>query len=778
MEKDKSMQSEVIQDNIVSENTNENKQKKAKAPKEAKVKKEKAPKAPKEPKAPKSAKKGKDAEGGASRPAFAEKLKNAGTGLLGKISSGKKTGQAEDTEKKEKGKLKLPGIAIPIRAQLIIGFMIPIGFIILIGLLSYSRASKGLTELYETSSQSALEMTMLSMEESMNTISSIALELSQDAQVMQYSLGGFRDDSTKKSQANQAIRKNINVKQTSSSMIEDIHIIPVMDHNIVTTHKFDNTSDLESFMDTLKDSEDSGVLDGKMLKWGTSHPYIDSQMGTNNYLMFCSRMFNSGSLKGVVIVDVSKNAIKELISQLDFGEGSYVSFMTADGAEVTTDESFSATAVEGIDWEKEADYVKYNGKTYFYMTLQSDITGGKMLALVPKSYITASSDSIRNLTLLMVVLATVIAVLLATFIITAIVGHISTSVKGLERVSKGDFTEDKKHKVKPARNEFGKLQNALSVTITTVRGLIGTVSEMKDEVLESGEKVMNSSDTLSEMVSSVGAQIQEINSILTTQNEDIAGCNEKMEQLSVHIKRVNGSIHTAMQEANDSSATITDGRNVVHEMVSQSNQTAEATKAVQEHVLTLTNKLGQISDFVNNIAEIADQTNLLSLNASIEAARAGDQGRGFAVVAEEIRKLADNSAKTAKEIDGLITEISDYSNNAIKKVAEAEKIASTQMDSAQKTIESFDRMNAIMETVVKGMDEITKDVETMNQERHETLKAIRRIGTSSEQTVEAANEVNGYLEKQMEASDALRKETIKMKEDMEQLEEAIQTFKI
>jgi hypothetical protein len=152
----------VIQDNIVSENTNENKQKKAKAPKEAKVKKEKAPKAPKEPKAPKSAKKGKDAEGGASRPAFAEKLKNAGTGLLGKISSGKKTGQAEDTEKKEKGKLKLPGIAIPIRAQLIIGFMIPIGFIILIGLLSYSRASKGLTELYETSSQSALEMTMLS----------------------------------------------------------------------------------------------------------------------------------------------------------------------------------------------------------------------------------------------------------------------------------------------------------------------------------------------------------------------------------------------------------------------------------------------------------------------------------------------------------------------------------------------------------------------------------------------------------------------------------------
>ncbi|MBR1931040.1 MAG: methyl-accepting chemotaxis protein [Lachnospiraceae bacterium] len=793
-----------------------------KEPKAPKVKKEKAPKVPKAPKVKKEKVPKSSQEGGqntaAKVSAILRGLKGACLGVWSKLPFAKKkainaaqeeaalwepidgtslpgtpetdaeqAASAQETEasaadakkgKKGKGKFKMPAFGIPIRVQLIAGFLIPVGFIVAIGVLSYQRASKGLTEIYETSSLNALEMTMVSMDESMSTISSIVMELSQDNQVTSYALGGLKADSTKDSQARAAIRNNINVKQTSSSMIEDIHIVPVADEIVVTTKTMSFTTDLDSYMDGLKESEDSYVLDGKMLKWGSAHPFIDSQMGLDSYLMFCSRMFNSGSLKGVVIVDVSKDAIRDLISQLDFGEGSYVAFITAEGAEVTTDESFSALGVEGIDWEKDYDYVKYNGDTYFYMTMQSSVTGGKMLALVPKSYITSSSDSIRSLTVFLVLLATIIAVVLGTIIIMVIGGNITRSVKGLERLSKGDFTEDKKRKDRPAHNEFGKLHNALHATIANIRGLIGTVSDMKDAVLVSGDTVMDSSNSLSEMIENVGAQIEEINSIITSQNEDITGCTEKMEQLSVQIKHVTQSVHTAMDEANDSNQTIGEGMKVVNEMVNQSKQTAEATKEVQEHVLKLTNKLTQISDFVFNIEEIADQTNLLSLNASIEAARAGEQGRGFAVVAEEIRKLADNSGRTAKEIEGLIEEISVYSNNAIDKVAEAENISGTQMESAKKTIVTFERMNKLMEAVVGDMNEINEDVENMDTGRHETLNAIRRIGESSEHTVEATSEVNVYLEKQMEASEALRGETVKLKENMEQLEEAIQTFKL
>lgn len=691
-----------------------------------------------------------------------------------KLAGGKeKTGKKEKTEKTGK-KFE---VGISIRVQLIIGFLIPILFCVAIGYISYTKASEGLVSNYEKSSVTALEMTMNSMDEAMNTISSIVLELAQDKNITSYALGGYSSDSGKQSDARNTINKNLVVKQTSSEMIEAIHIIPVEDCSVVTTHTMSFTTELGSFIDELAESEDSYLLDDMMVHWYSSHPFIDSQMETDNYIMFCSRVFKSGSLKGLVIIDVSKQAVADLLKQLDFGEGSYVSFITAEGEEVSTDESFSASSVEGVDWEKTSDYIKYNGKTYFYMTVQSSVTGGKLLALVPKSYITQSSDSIRTITMGMVIAACLVAAALSTIIIMVIGSNITKSVASLDRVSKGDLTtNDKKEKL--PHNEFGKLHGALYNTVVKMRGLIGTVSDMKDAVLDSGDKVMDSGTELSTMTENVSAQIEEIDSIIATQNAAISDCNNQMEELSIQIKSVSSSIFSTIDEVTNSQKMIDEGMATVEEMVNQSEQTADATKEVQEQVVKLADKLGQIADFVNDIQEIASQTNLLSLNASIEAARAGEQGRGFSVVAEEIRKLADNSGQTATEINKIIEEITKYSQSALKKVGEAENISANQMESAKKTITAFDRMNGLMEGLVGSMKGISKDVDEMNQGRHSALKAIRGIGESSEHTVQATDEVNRFLERQMQAAESLQAETAKMKEDMKQLEEAIQTFKL
>lgn len=666
-------------------------------------------------------------------------------------------------------------VSMSIRMQLIIGFLIPILFCVAIGGISYMRASEGLVANYEKSSLTALEMTMTSMDEAMNTVSSMVSELSQDQTVYGYALGDYAKDPTMRDQARTSIQKNLSAKKEFTDMIQDIHIIPIKSEEVVTTKKTDGK--IKGFVEELASSQDGKMLGNKRALWGSSHPFVDEKLGTDDYILFCSMRIDRGGTQSLVVVDLGRDSVLDLLNRLDLGEGSFVSFITKDGEEVCTDPDFSVSHVEGIDLSKESDYIEYNGKTYFYITAHSFEAGGKLLALVPKSSITQSSDSIRNITMAMVAVACVVAVFLSAVIVANITINIKKSVNDLNRVSQGDLTTNEK-KNKSDHNEFGKLHGALNNTVVRMRELIKTVLDMKDAVMASGSKVMDSGLELTSMTENVGAQIEEIEGIIATQNVAITDCNNQMEELSVQIKSVSSSLFTTIEEVGSSQKVIDEGRATVEEMVKQSEQTASVTKEVWEHVEKLAEELKQITQFVSDIQDIAEQTNLLSLNASIEAARAGEMGRGFSVVAEEIRKLADSSGQTAAEIDKIIAGISVYSQNAIDKVSEAGNISTNQMASAKKTIDAFEQIDSLMENLIVNMQGVSKEVDRMNAGRHETLEAIRGIGESSEHTVQATGEVNRFLEKQMESAESLQMETEKMQNNMQQLENAIHTFRL
>ena len=508
------------------------------------------------------------------------------------------------------------------------------------------------------------------------------------------------------------------------------------------------------------------------------HPFVDQRIGLSeeNYILYCSYRVGNGEKCGLVMIDISAKAIRKLMEQLDFGEGSHLAFITADGRELDLDETVRISEMDFYgQGEDTTQYVKYDGKEYFYMVRKSETTGGSFAVMVPKSTITQKADAIKKITMFMVVLACAAAVLLSTVIIAGIGSNIKKSIDALDEVAQGNLVIKN---LKRKNNEFGKLHAAIHNTVKKMRGLIDAVRQVIGRVFASGIQVNEASESVSGMVNDMSADITEIENNITREDTEIATCSQLMEELSAKIKKVNATIKEMVDYIEHTKKTVSEGMDTVRVMTEQSGATYQATEEVKEQVGALGGRLNNIVQFVDAIKEIADQTNLLSLNASIEAARAGESGRGFSVVAEEIRNLAESSGKTAEEIRKVVGEVEKHANHTSEKVKEAEMYVEVQERTVQDTAHAFNAIYQFIEECVEQMEEVAAGIEDMNTERKNALSAMRRIHERSEESVKSVASVKGTLDKQVMCAETLSTEAEGLKEHMEQLEKVIAAFKL
>ena len=178
------------------------------------------------------------------------------------------------------------------------------------------------------------------------------------------------------------------------------------------------------------------------------------------------------------------------------------------------------------------------------------------------------------------------------------------------------------------------------------------------------------------------------------------------------------------------------------------NSTTQITESIIETIENLAEKSKSIATIIEAINEIAEQTTLLSLNASIEAARAGEAGKGFAVVAQEIRKLADESIRSAEEIAQIVQEIEGNTKEATDVERKAENIVGDQQKAVALTTESFDSIGKQVSGLLEALEIINKNVISMEEDRNTTLSSISAITAISAQTAAGASNVNDTVKKQ------------------------------
>lgn len=667
-----------------------------------------------------------------------------------------------------------------IGVKLFLAFAIPVILIAVFGVVSYQKSSSTIVHNYEKSTQDTLNAVSDYIKLGMKTVDEKSIEFLLDKNVSGYYNRKNEEDNFDNITDYRKIKEEMTVAQGTNTFIKNIHIIANIGSGlstVATLPKGIYTSFIES--DEIKQ------LDSKSAKstWVGEHAFIDEQVKSTKDGYAISLIRAMSYKNGYIIMDISADRIMESLSSIETGPGSILGFVTADGRELLTDDSsdnvFSEYSYYDEINESNEDhgysYQKHKGEKYLYMYSKIGDSGAMVCALIPRNSIIGQAKDIKSLTYMFVIFACIFAIVIGSIIGIGITSAISKLMKSISLAAKGDLTVKFETKRK---DEFRLLSSELTDMVASMRNLIGSVVKVGTKVNTSADILSTTSEEILASTKDISLTIDDIEKGVVQQAADTDQCLGQMSNLSAKINQVYDSTYEIEQIANNTKSIIGDGIVIVDELSNKTKATTEITNIVINEIEELQSQSQNIGNFVGVINEIAAQTNLLSLNASIEAARAGDAGRGFAVVADEIRKLADQSIKAADEIQGVVTLIQSKTQGTVQTAKKAENIVESQTVALNKTIVAFEDINKHVGNLASNLDNISSHVKGIEAAKEDTLDAIRNISAVSQQTAAASEEVSTTANNQIGSVESLSQSAIELADDAKNLEESIRLFKI
>ena len=672
-----------------------------------------------------------------------------------------------------------------IKFQLSIGLLIPIVFLAVFGVVSYKRSESAIIGNYEVSSSDTIDAVNKYMNLGLSTAERSSMELVLDTNFKEF-FDKTYDDAMSSKRSYDDINDRIGLLVSSNYFIQDIHVISA---NGVTISTNSNVKD--ELYQTVIDTEIGDAFKENItmqFMWTGSHAELDQEMldgerayNTDSYSTSVIRKFSDS--RGFVIVDVSSDKVVEMFDGYDMGEGSITGFVTSDGKEtlINTDDRavFSELSYfqDVLEFEEERgySYEQYKGEDYLFIYSKLDNVPGTICSLIPKSTILNEVRGIRVLSAVFTTLACLIAIAVVVLITRGITGTISRMNKSISKASRGDLTVEFD---KDRGDEFKTLATGISDMIEHMSNLIGDVQSVSGTVNKSASDLAGTSGELLDSTQGITATIENIGGGIIQQAEDAENCLIQMSGLSEQINQLYENTNENEKIVDNTRTVTNSGIHIIEELSDKSTATSAITNDVIMKIQEFGVQSNKIGNFVDIINEIASQTNLLSLNASIEAARAGHEGRGFAVVAEEIRKLADQTVDASYQIQQTVKEISTQNKETIATAEEAKNIVASQTDALNNTIAVFNDISNHVNDLAENFKGILIRLETVEEVKDGTLSSIQNISSVTEETAAASEEMSATAQLQSEAVEQLRESAVVLENDAQKLEEAIKIFKI
>ena len=752
----------------------------ANAEKEAKKKEKAEAKAAK--KAEAEAKKAEASDEGGEKPA----KKKLGAILSEKADKGDKTKEPkspkEKKDKSDKFKNTIP-VHRRIATKLILAFMIPVACIVVLGVVSYNKAANAIEENYRSSATQTVDMMDRYMTTAMDNVQADFRNNLVDDEFKGLFSGNFASDPVRESSLRREWNTTLLKMPTSDEIYSNVYVLYDKKDICITSTLVSK----DGLYTEYKNSEQGQVATDKFTNfWFGNKCSIDEVIGTDSsaYALRYAKWLTN---KSVIVADISYEYIMEILNTLDAGKGSYVGMVTnMDGQEVLSNlyelpenpvfvgSDFYTAAMESEE-ESGSKEVTYNGEDYLFIYSKIPSQDAAICALVLNDTITAQAAEIGKITVVVVILAVIVALALGIVFASNMSGAIGYMCYKVQKVAEGDLTVSIKNKRK---DEFMLLTDELGMMIKNIKHLITNVTTASDDLNIASDQVAESSRMFMQTSEGIQHAVSEIEQGVAKLDEDSADCLAQMDSLSEKIGAVTEGTGVIGGLAVETGESIKQGVESVSELTGTAQSTTEITTHVVEAIGVLETKTRSIGQIIGVINGIAEQTNLLSLNASIEAARAGEAGRGFSVVAEEIRKLADQSLGSAKQISKIVDEIIANMGEVVKVAKKAEDIVKLQEESVGNTTHSFNEMDGQVQTLVESLEGIKAGVNNMEEARAATLGAIESISAISAETSACSTNVSDMAAKQMSAIHTLDEAANQLTARAEELTVLLQQFKI
>ncbi|SHM55871.1 methyl-accepting chemotaxis protein [Anaerosporobacter mobilis DSM 15930] len=670
-----------------------------------------------------------------------------------------------------------------VRVKMTCVFLLLIAMMIWMGILNYTRARDAIVKTYVNDKEQTFMATGNYMEVIFENVATQAVRIMTDDNVTRFYSPVYASDKKVRLGAKKNIDSTIVSIVNTDKYINGIMLI-VKNDTVLTSNPVQIASTF--YDDFVASKEGQKILNaGNTTSWIGTHPFIDSVLSTttNSYGLSMGRSLNGfiSDKEGAIIVDVNKSVIVDLLNELT-DKSESMAFITDDGREIFSDGA-NESMVDTTFYQKSltaesksgSEYVTFNGAKYLYTYCKIGETNTMLSSLIEQSVIYQSADGIKQNTVMMIISTSILALIIASIYASNLSKAIKKAVLGISKVAEGDLTYSINTRRK---DEFGTLTENLDHMRHNMKKLITNTSIVSLEVKDSTIEVSKSSEVITSSMAAISSAVGEIEQGMVEQADAANSCLNQMNTLSDSINEVTESTETMVSLEKHTNNIIESSNEALQELYEKAQGTSDITAKIVLDMDALSMQSGSITQIIDTIEDISEQSNLLSLNASIEAARAGVFGKGFAVVAHEIAKLAGQSLEAAGEVKVIAEGISKQTKETSKNVLIAKETVSEQTIALNKTMEGYNDISTQMKELMKQIEKIKEEVYAIENIKNDTLAAISNISAVSQQTAAATREVSDKTDYEFESVENLNKIIITLEEKAKNLEKEIGVFKI